>query len=181
VTTASPTITGQPAADTTVTEGDAATFAVEATDATGYTWYLDGVQVASGSNSYTISSMAEGDTGTYTVEVSNEGGTATATFDVHMDYLSPEITQDPTDQHTSNGGSATFSVTASGTSLRYQWLMREKNRSVALTMEGETSSTLTLSGLSRSEDTSQYSCIVKNPEDEQVVSAWATLYVSPQG
>lgn len=81
----------------------------------------------------------------------------------------PGILAHPVDQFVANGGAATFSVSAVGTNLRYQWLRNGTN------LPGATSSTLAFPSAAPSNEGS-YSVRITN-EVGAVVSSAATLTV----
>jgi cyclophilin family peptidyl-prolyl cis-trans isomerase len=85
-------------------------------------------------------------TATVTVSARDARGTpATTTFNVQVTSVGPVITQAPRAQTVAPGGTATFSVTATGTgSLSYQW--RKDGSAIA----GATGSTLTVGPLTSS-------------------------------
>ncbi len=84
----------------------------------------------------------------------------------------PAITQQPIDQAVPAGGSASFSVSVTGTSpLRYQWIQNGTN------VAGATNSALNLPNVQLS-DAGTYSVIVTNPAGS-VVSSNANLTVTP--
>jgi len=84
--------------------------------------------------------------------------------------VAPAITAQPQNVTTDEGTNAVFGVTATGTSLAYQW---EKD---GVNISGATSSSLTLNSVS-STDEGQYSCVVSN-SCGTVTSNSATLTVT---
>jgi uncharacterized repeat protein (TIGR01451 family) len=85
-------------------------------------------------------------------------------------YVPPSITSQPTNQTTSVGGSATFSVNATGsTPLTYQWTFGGS------AIAGATTSTLTLANV-QSNQAGNYAVIVGNPAGS-VASAVVSLTV----
>ncbi len=123
-----PTITTQPA-NQTVTAGQTATFIVVAsgTAPLNHQWQKNGANIAGAtSSSYTTPATISFDNGTrFTVVVSNSTGSVTssaATLTVNAAPVAPSITTQPLSQTVTGGQTATFSVTATGTSpLGYQW------------------------------------------------------------
>ena len=174
VTLAAPTITTQPAAQT-VTAGQTATFSVTATSTSlSYQWRKNGTDISGAtSSSYTTSATAIGDSGAvFTVVVSNSAGTVTsssATLTVNP-VVAPAITTQPTAQTVTEGQTATFSVTASGTSPNYQW---KKN---GTDISGATSSSYTTPATSSSDNASAFTVLVSNSAGT-VTSSIATLTV----
>ena len=179
-TAVAPSISTQPAAQT-VTEGQTASFSVEATG-TGplaYQWQKNGTAIdGATSSTYTTPTTAIGDNdAVFTVVVSNGTGTATsssATLTVTpvSAPVAPTITTQPASQSVVVGQSATFSVVANGSAtLAYQW---QKNDSK---LDGATSSTYTLPATSLADSGAQYSVVVTNGAGT-VTSDKATLTVT---
>jgi len=81
----------------------------------------------------------------------------------------PEIVTQPGNQAVTNGGTAQFSVTATGTQLTYQWRLASTN------LSGATNATLTISG-AQPKDVGTYTVEVRNSVGA-VLSAPATLTV----
>lgn len=171
-----PTITTQPSS-ATVNVGASATFTVAATGTAplSYQWYK-GVAAISGatSASYTLASAQLTDASTYRCVVSNSAGSATsntATLTVTTPTVAPTITTQPANVTVTAGGTAAFSVVASGTSpLSYQW--QKGSASIA----GATSATFTIASVQAS-DAASYACVVSNSAGS-VTSNAATLTVS---
>ena len=83
------------------------------------------------------------------IQITGKGGSgADAYVDVQVtDLLSPQITSQPVaDQNATAGGSVTFNVTASGSSLTYQWQKQDAN-GTWVNINGANAASLTLSGL----------------------------------
>jgi hypothetical protein len=156
-----PQITVQPS-DVAATEGSPATFTVVATgDDLQYQWQKDRSDVSGATSaSYSISSVASSANGSkYRCVVSNSAGSETsdeATLTVSLTVVAPQITVQPTDVSGTVGGDATFSVTATGTNLTYQW--RENGTAIA----GATTSSYTKSAVTVSDNGKTYSCIASN-------------------
>ena len=108
-----------------VTAGSLATFSVtaEGTAPLAYQWFKDGTPVASAVDaSYTIPLAQARDEGSYSVTVSNSTGPVSSAL-ATLTVLQPvTIVSQPRDVTALSGGSATFSVAATGTGpLGYQW------------------------------------------------------------
>ena len=114
------TVTVPPVSQTAIV-GSNVTFSVTATG-TGlsYQWLFGGSSVGS-SSSLTLNSVTTGQAGTYTVIVSGAGTPVTnsATLTVNVPVT---VTVPPVSQTAIVGSNVTFSVTATGTGLSYQWL-----------------------------------------------------------
>ncbi|MBI5426557.1 MAG: immunoglobulin domain-containing protein [Opitutae bacterium] len=175
-TAVAPTITSQPQA-VTVTAGGNASFSVTATGnpAPTYQW-LKGSTAISGATSATLNltNVQSGDAGSYTVTVTNSAGSVTsnaATLTVNPAATAPTITAQPQSATVTTGGSASFSVTATGTPApTYQWL---KNSTA---INGATSATYTISSATTA-DAGSYTVTVTNSAGS-VTSSAATLTVN---
>ena len=122
--------------DQTVCEGDTATFSTTASGPGPITFVwkkgatvlnngdLGGrVTITSGSNTSTlsISGTLSGDSDTYTVEAT--GGCNTATQSATLTVNPTTTATDPVDQTVCQGGTASFSTTATGADLHYAWTL----------------------------------------------------------
>ena len=172
-----PAIATQPAAEA-VTVGQMATFSVIATGTAplGYQWKKGGTNI-SGANasSYTTPATSIGDSGAvFSVEVSNSAGSVTssnATLTVTVAVVAPAIDTQPAAQTVADGQTATFSVTATGTSPGYQW------KKDGTDISGATSSTYTTPATSIGDSGAVFSVAVSNSAGT-VTSDGATLTVS---
>jgi len=167
-----PSITQQPVSATT-TQGFAFSFSVTATgDPTlTYQWRKNGGNL-SGANSstYTVGSAVTGDAGNYDVIVANGSGSVTSSPVATLTVLVPvSISVNPTSITRTNGGSASFSVTAGGTSPTYQWRKNGNN------LGGANSSTYSIGAVTAG-DAGGYDVIVANSVNS-VTSTVATLTV----
>lgn len=172
-----PVITAQPASQS-VNDGANVTFTAGAagTGPLAYQWRKDGAAIAGATSaSLTLSNVTTADTGTYTVVVTNSAGSATttgATLTVTGLITPPAIAAQPAAQTAPVGGSATFTVAATGTApLTYQW------RKDGTALAGATSATLTLSNLTAA-NAGAYSVVVTNASGS-VTSNAAALTVTP--
>src|ERR1017187_4945415 len=125
----------------TVCPGNSAVFSTAAsgTPPYGYAWLKNGSTISGQTSSnLTLANVSASDAATYSVIVSGAMGTVTnsAILTVNVPVT---VTAAPVNQTSMAGGNATFSVTASGTGLSYQWLF---NGSVI-----GTSSSLTLNNV----------------------------------
>lgn len=121
-----PTISVQPLAQE-VSVGQSITFVVVASNASSYQWLRNGVAIEGATNaSYTIASAQPGDSASYVVRVTGPGGSRDS--DQGNLTVTPvgsgpiAITARPISQSVAVGASVTFTVTASGNGLTYQWL-----------------------------------------------------------
>ncbi len=158
-----PTITTQPA-NQTVTAGQTATFTVIAsgTAPLSYQWQKNGANIAgAASSSYTTPATTSFDNGArFTVVVSNSTGSVTssaATLTVNAAPVAPSITTQPLGQTVTGGQTATFSVTATGTSpLGYQW---SKNGTA---ISGAISASYTTPPTTTTDNGAQFTVVVSN-------------------
>jgi Bacterial Ig-like domain len=83
----------------------------------------------------------------------------------------PSITQQPQNQKVASGGSATFSVQASGSGLLYQWMTSNNGGSTWAVVQGATSSAYTIAQVSSADNSAVFRCLVSNVGG----SAWSNL------
>jgi uncharacterized delta-60 repeat protein len=164
-------ITGQPASRT-VGEGSNTTFTVTATGTSpAYQWNKNGAPITGATEAFfTLSNVQFSDVADYTVVVSNILNSVTsqvATLSVQR--YPAEITDQPVSQSVAVGKNAIFSVSATGTTLSYQWLKEGTN------LLDATAADLVLTNVSFA-DAAGYSVIVANPLGS-VTSIVATLTV----
>jgi Ig-like domain-containing protein len=173
-----PAISTQPA-NQAVTVGQTATFSVAATGTSplAYQWQKDATPInGATSASYTTPATATSDSGsTFSVVVSNSAGKMTsnaATLTVNAAPVAPSITQQPSNQTVTVGQTATFSVTAAGTTpLTYQW----QKGTTAITYA--TSASYTTPATTMSDNGTQFSVVVSNSVGH-ATSNTATLTVN---
>jgi uncharacterized protein (TIGR02145 family)/uncharacterized repeat protein (TIGR02543 family) len=156
-----PSIVTQPS-NQAVIEGQPATFSVAAngTDLT-YQWQKDTVSIPNAtSTSFSISSAAYADSGSkYRCVVSNTKGSVTSSFallSVTKKITAPAITAQPSDQAVTVGQPVTFSVSATGTNITYQW----QRDSVNISGANNTSYQITSSALT--DNGKSFRCIITN-------------------
>jgi hypothetical protein len=150
-----PVITAEPINQTSCVLGNA-TFSVTATG-TGltYQWRKAGVDISGATSAtYTLTGVTALSAGTYSVVVSGTCAPNDTSVNATLTVNNPPIiTAEPTSQTACVGGNATFSVTATGTGLSYQW------RKAGVNISGATSATYTLTGVTAS-DAGSYSVVV---------------------
>jgi pectate lyase len=143
-----PAITTEPA-DLTVSAGETATFTAVASGnpAPTYQWRLDTVDLpGETSASLVLTNVQASQTGGgYSVVATNSVSSATsrtAVLTVSASAVAPQITTQPASLTANVGGTASFSVAASGTApLSYQWFHD------TVLLPGKTFATLALTGL----------------------------------
>ena len=148
------TITKHPSTQTLCT-GQAATFSVTATGANlSYQWQKNGVPIQGAiASTYNIPSVSTTDSGNYAVVVTSGASSITSNSAVLTVNAATAITVQPLGQSKIVGQSVTFSVTAAGTNLTYQW---RKNGSP---INAATNSSFTIPSVSLS-DEADYDVIV---------------------
>ena len=121
-----PSITAQPFGSA-VTVGQSVNFSVAAT-ATGtgplsYQWRKDGTDILGATDvTFTISAVADTDTGNYSVVVTNSGGSVTSAVAVLTVLNTPVFSVEPFGQSVGVGSNVVFSATAYGAPpLVFQW------------------------------------------------------------
>ena len=170
------TITTQPADQSALT-GQTATFLVKAAGTSlSYQWKRNGTDIPGAtSSSYTTPATTLADNGTkYLVTVSNTEGqvaSSAATLTVSDTAMAPAITTQPAAQSVTAGQTATFSVIATGTSLKYQW--KKGGTDIA----GATASTYTTPATSMADSGAVFTVVVSNSVGS-VTSSNATLTVT---
>jgi len=168
-----PTITVQPVSQAVLYQGTA-TFSVSASSETSmtYQWYFDGTAISGAtSSSYTIADAQTSNAGSYWVQIVNGGGSVTSSTATLTVNVPPTIIIPPQSQTVTQGQSASFSVTASGTTpLSYQWYLNGS------ALSGATSSGLGLNSVQTTQAGS-YSVMVSNVAGT-VTSGAATLTVN---
>ena len=106
-----------------------------------------------------------------------KSGTATVTLNPPA---SPAITQQPLNGTVGVGQTATFSVTASGANLTYQWQSMASGAGSFTNIGGATSSSYTTPGLTLADNGTQFRVVVTNPQGSATSNA-ATVTVLASG
>jgi len=163
-----PTITQQPS-NQNVCPNSTAMFIVAATGqgTLSYQWQKNQVNITNGGHysgctttTLTVSNASSGDTASYRCAVTNEGGTTYSNAASLMLRAATTITQHPANQNICPGGTATFTVAATGDgTLSYQWQKNQANITNGGHYSGCTTTTLTVSSAS-SGDATNYRCVV---------------------
>lgn len=183
-----PVITAQPA-DVSVVAGSAASFNVTATgDAPSYQWQTSADGGTSWSDiagatttSYTLATTTLGDSGRwFRVLVTAAGATVAsspAQLTVTTAVQAPAITVQPANQTVTEPAAATFSVTATGTSLQYQWQL-SANGTAWSDISGATAASYSTASTTVSVSGTQFRVQVSNTAGS-VTSNAAVLTVEP--
>lgn len=180
-------ITAQPT-DQSAVAGTAATFSVTATNATGYQWQrstdggatfgdISGATVAA----YTTPASTLADSGAqYRVVVAGSANSVTssaAQLTVTATAVAPSITMQPAAQTITAGQNASYSVTAAGSALTYQWQHSMDGGTIFTDEPGATAATLTLSAVAQSHNGHFLRVVVRNSSGS-VTSTAALLTVN---
>jgi hypothetical protein len=150
---------------------------------TAVTWTINpaGAGSISTTGLYTApGSITTGETVSVTatsVADSTKSATATVTL---SPPAPPSITQQPQSSTAVAGQTASFSVTALGNNVTYQWQSEAPGGSTFTNIGGATSSSYTTPAATLSENATQYQCVVTNLQGS-VISNPATLTVLPAG
>ncbi len=173
-TATAPQIVTQPA-NQTVTLGAIATFTLSAsgTAPLSYQWRANGAAIsgATGASYTTAATIASDNGASFTCVVTNSAGSITSTAASLTVISPPQITTQPAAQSVTAGLTATFSVTASGAALTYQW----NRNSVAIS--GATAATYTTPATTTADNGAVFSVVVTNAAGS-VTSAAAALTVT---
>jgi formylglycine-generating enzyme required for sulfatase activity len=151
-----PSITAQPVT-AMANQGASASFTVTATGTNpSYQWKRNGADLAGQTGAQLLLNNLQGtQAGSYTVVVSNAIGSETSTVAQLAVVIPPGITVQPVAATANQGASASFSVTATGTNLSYQWKRNGAD------LAGETGDTLVLDNLQGTQ-TGFYTVVVSN-------------------
>jgi Regulator of chromosome condensation (RCC1) repeat/Immunoglobulin I-set domain/ZU5 domain len=153
-----PSISTQPST-LVVAPGAAATLAVAASGSgpLAYQWSLEGTPVAGATGPVlAIASVGASEAGSYTVTISNGAGIVTSLPATLILVGAPVITTQPAAASVIEASTATFSVTATGAALRYQWLRN------GVMVAGATGSSHTTLATALADSGSVYSVLVYN-------------------
>jgi len=124
-----------------------------------FQWLRNGVAIAGATNSAYITDpvTAADDGAKYSVKVSNAEGSSTSNGATLTVKPGPTITGQPTAVTVNVGATATFTVTATGEQLQYQWLRDDQP------IAGANAATYTLSAVVAGDDGALLTALVVNP------------------
>lgn len=182
-----PYIGSQPSS-VTLSPGQNATFSLTAQGAAplSYQWYkganlLSNTGNISGSttSALTVSSIGLGDVGSYSCYVTNGLGSILQSATATLNVSDPAITSQPQNAAGNYGTSATFSVSAVGSSpITYQWFHGATSLSDIGNISGSQSAILTVNSMSYT-DNGSYSVVVTSPGGTATSSAATLSVVEP--
>lgn len=140
-----------------------------------YQWQRNGVDISddeqhSGCTADTLDITAATTGATYRCVVTNDGGSVTSNSATLTINTTTAITAHPTSVNICAGASTSFSVTAVGTALTYQWQKGGVNLSNGGHYSGVTTTTLTVSTVD-SGDLAAYRCVVAGTCGSETSSA----------
>jgi hypothetical protein len=141
-----------------------------------YQWYKNGAPIAGATSSQVaFASFAASDVGSYSVAVTSSAGTATSESAVLelRPAAAPIILAQPLSTTVTTGSLATFSVTAAGGAVKYQWL---KDGAM---VPGATDSQFAVVGAAAA-DAGGYAVVVSNGTSSITSRAATLTVVSPQ-
>ena len=139
--------------------GGSATFAVAAsgTGPLSYQWLKDGAAIPGATGAVLLLNGVSGnDAASYSVTVSNAAGSLTSAAASLTVVGAPTISTPPASASVTAGSSASFSVAATGSDLRYQWTRNN------LAIDGATGASYTTPALSLDDSGVGYGVIVFN-------------------
>lgn len=171
---AAPTITDQPKSRTGfVTQVVRFDVGVSGEAPFTFQWLRNGVEIPGANGAtYTTPALTSADDGAkFSIRITNTAGSVTSSEAMLTVKGGPVITSSPTALTVGAGGSATFTVAATGESLAYQWLRDE------VPIPGASTATYTISATTAADDGSIYTAAVVNPGGV-VYSQSATLTVT---
>ena len=149
--------------------------------ATTYTWTVpSGASVASGQGTTSITVDWGSTAGNVTVTPANANGCTGVGAGLSITVnTAPNVTSSPSPQIVCDGGTAGFFVTATGTSLTYQWRKNGSPVSDGGTINGSITTNLTLTGVGTGDSGASFDCVVSGTCTPPAISGGATLTVNP--
>lgn len=155
----------------------------------GVTWYWQGTNAAgtSTTNPTTLNDNVTA-SGTYYVRARTDGSSCLSanSSTVVTIYLPPVVTIQPVDKTQCVGTNTTFSVSATGTGLTYQWQLNTgsgfSNITANATYSDVTTAILSVSGITAGMNGYQYQCVINGLSPcTAVTSNFATLFITGAG
>lgn len=140
-----------------ICEDQTTTLSIVEQNGATYQWKLDGEDI-NGANS---SSFTPSESGSYDVDVTISSTTTTSETKMVTISSQANITSQPQNLAKCESESASFTVSATGNNLAYQWQLDDSPLSDGSQISGANSATLTVSTLSVA-NAGNYSCVVTN-------------------
>lgn len=177
-----PTVLANPACSGTALSAMSSTVA-------GVTWYWQGTNAA-GTSTTNPTSINDNITtsGTYYVRARTDGSSclSTSSSTLVTINLPPSVTSQPTDKTQCVGANTTFSATATGTGLTYQWQVNTGSGFANLTnvapYSNVTTAIMTITGITAGMNGYQYQCIVSGSSPcPSTTSNFASLIITGAG
>lgn len=181
-----PSVSSQPS-NVIVCAGGNATYSVTATGVTNYQWQVSTTGCGgtftniSGANaaSYTASSVTAAMNGyAYRCVLTGQCGVTTTNCATLTVNTAPAITAQPTDMAVCSGSAASFSVTATGTGIGYQWQLSTDGGATWNNISGAASATYTLASTVIGQNGNKFRCVVTGTCTPAATSNVATLTVN---
>ncbi len=187
---AGPSITLQPS-NQTLCAGGNTSFNITATTATTFQWLLStdagvsynpvsngGVYSGATTNTLNLTGVPAGSNNyLFRCTASTLCGSTTSSAALLTVNTAPAITAQPQNITLCTGGSNTFSVTASGANLTYQWQLSTDGGTTYNPIGGATLSTYTVSSVTAGMNGYRYRCLISGSCPPSVTSAGAILTV----
>ncbi|MBN2349376.1 MAG: immunoglobulin domain-containing protein [Bacteroidales bacterium] len=137
-----------------------------------YQWKKNGINIAGEtSNLFSILNTTTADNGVYTCEVSGSCGIVESDLATVSVEESIVITGQPTNKQACPGSNISFTVTATGSNLSFQW---QKN---GINIAGENTQSLVINSVAAG-DAGNYRCVVSSPCGASIISSTAILTVN---
>ncbi len=163
--------------------GTGLTFQWQFSDGTGFVSLIDSADISgAATGTLTLSNVLPAQQGDYRCVVSGDCGTPASTDHAQLTVQSiVAVTGQPDDRAICTGGGATFSVTATGVGLAYQWMFNAGAAFEILpdsgTVSGSQTPMLTLTGVDAT-NAGQYQCVVSGTCGAAILSYAAALTIS---
>ncbi len=182
VMTETPATPGLITGPTSICESTSGSFSIASVpEATSYVWTVpSGASVISGAGTESVDVLFGSSSGNVCVSAQSICGTSSSRCSYVTVQLAPVITSNPSNQTVEPGGNATFTVSATGTGLSYQW-QQSTNGGATWTNIGSSTSSHTLYSVTEGMDGYDYRCIVSGSCSPSATSASANLEVVAHG
>ncbi len=167
--------------------GDTARFIVSATGSgLTFQWRKGNVNLVNGSNisgvtndTLTIFPVSYVDTAaTYNVVIIRSGNVNDTTISVSLKINNPIITTEPINQNACIGNNVVFTIKTTGTGITYQWRKGTINLINGGNIQGATSDSLKINGLTLSDISANYNVIISGVCSPKDTSNYAALNIS---